>query len=74
MPVSDLNFSAFVIGRLVEGLVELSAEIVDDGGADILRKCRSGHFGCGQKAKNDTLHVIHTLSVCFTFRSDVRRR
>ena len=60
-----LELLGAVEGRLVEGFVELAAEIVDDRRLDVRGEGRNGHRGCGQKAENDTLHVIHTLSVIF---------
>jgi hypothetical protein len=53
-------------GSLIEGFVELAAEIIEDGRLDIRGESRKNHCGCGQEAENDTFHVIHTLSVIFS--------
>jgi len=63
-----------VIGRLVERLVELAAEIVKQRRLDIGGKGRKRHGGCGQKAQNDTFHVIHTLSIVLFGSVSVLRR
>ena len=60
-----LEFLGAVEGGLVEGFVELAAEIVDERRLDVRGEGRNGHRGRGQKAENDTFHVIHTLSVIF---------
>ena len=60
-----LEFFRAVEGRFVERFVELSAEIVEQRRLDVGREGRKAQSGGGQKAKNDTFHVIHTLSVCF---------
>ena len=74
--VGDLEFAIFdagfglellcaVEGRFVERLVEFAAQIVEQCRLHVLRIGREGQRGCGQKAENDTFHLIHTLSVCF---------
>ena len=60
-----LELLGAVEGGLVEGFVELAAQVVDDRRLDVGGECRKAHRGSGQKAKNDTFHVIHTLSVVF---------
>ncbi|CDX32277.1 conserved hypothetical protein [Mesorhizobium sp. SOD10] len=67
-----LELLGAVIGGLVEGFVELAAQIVENGRLHIRRESRKNHCGCGQKAKNDTFHVIHTLSVIFPFAPPAR--
>ena len=60
-----LELFGAVEGRLVEGFVELAAEIVEHRRLDVLGERRDEKCGCGQEAEDDTFHVIHTLSVVF---------
>src|SRR5690606_12684375 len=63
------------IGHLVERFVEFSAQIIKKRRADFFLGdgCR-GHSGCGQKAENDTFHMIHTLSVSSARLSNAQER
>ena len=60
-----LEFLGAVERRLVERLVEFAAEIVKQRRLNVGRERRKAQSGGGQKAEDDTFHVIHTLSVVF---------
>ena len=64
-----LEFLGAVVGGLVEGFVELAAEIVEQRRLDVVGQRREHHRGCSEKPKNDTFHVIHTLSVILSLRA-----
>src|SRR5690606_3676705 len=80
--VGDLELDIFNAGlalellgtverSLVEGLVELAAEIKQQTRLYIfLREGTGAHRSRGQKAQNKTLHMIHTLSVALLLLFD----